>query len=216
VGNPLAGILGYLSLIKSKKPSTIELDEWVGHIEQEVLRIHQILKSLLLMGRPVKGQIEPVDLHSVMDSCLRLLVTGPDFREVQIEVSVPSGTMVLAEAGPLTQVLLNLFLNSAQAMGGKGQIRLQSGLESDWVNLTVTDTGPGLSMQAREHLFEPFFTTKPEGKGTGVGLVVSRHLMRAMGGDLLPVFSEGIGACFLVKLPAIRIDSDGLSKTLVT
>lgn len=205
VGNPLAGILGYLSLLKSRSPSGPELADWVQRIEVEVLRIDQIVKGLLLLGRPAKGKSEPVDILETIESSLRLLTAGPDFAQVEVALEVPRGTLAWAEAGPLTQVMLNLSLNAAQAMASRGRLCIRAVEQEDRVLISVSDTGPGIAPEAMAHLFEPFFTTKPVGRGSGLGLAVSRHLVGAMGGTLHAGHAEGGGACFTVMLPSVKV-----------
>jgi two-component system, NtrC family, sensor kinase len=110
--------------------------------------------------------------------------------------------VVLADAGPLSQVLINLLLNAAQAMDGHGVVRLEARVEpEEGVRIDVIDSGPGISPEVRPRLFEPFFTTKPGGKGTGLGLAISQSLVRAMGGTLEATDGPGRGSCFSVRLP---------------
>ena len=93
--------------------------------------------------------------------------------------------VALADPGPLSQVVINLLINAAQAIGGPGTIQVLGGAEAGRVRIEVLDSGPGVPPELRERIFEPFFTTKSGGKGTGLGLAVSQHLMRAMSGDIV-------------------------------
>lgn len=202
VGNPLSGILGYLSLLRSQPGVPGETREYVDRIETEVHRINGIVRGLLDLGRPARLTLTPVEVAPVAETSVRLVAAGPDFQAVQVAVDVSPGLTVLADAGPLTQVLINLLLNAAQAMGGKGTVRLEARAESQsFVRIAVLDTGPGIAPDVRLRLFEPFFTTKPGGKGTGLGLAVSQSLVRAMGGTLDVTDAAGWGSCFRVRLP---------------
>jgi two-component system, NtrC family, sensor kinase len=201
VGNPLSGILGYLSLLRQTGASA-EAREYVDRIETEVHRINGIVRGLLDLGRPARLTLMPVEVSPVAETSVRLVAAGPDFQAVQVAVDVSAGLTVLADAGPLSQVLINLLLNAAQAMGGKGTVRLEGRAESpSVVRMSVLDTGPGIAPDVRPRLFEPFFTTKPGGKGTGLGLAVSQSLVRAMGGTLDVTDATGSGSCFSVRLP---------------
>ncbi|MDP1822981.1 MAG: ATP-binding protein [Archangium sp.] len=201
VGNPLSGILGYLSVIRMRQPENAELLDLVARIELEVQRIDQIVRGLLELGRPSRGKAQPIDVRPVIDSCVKLLGASRDFEGVQVDVEGPSSLWLLAETGPLSQVLVNLLLNAAQAMSGKGRIVVRAEQSDGAGRVVVEDEGPGLSAQVKAHLFEPFFTTKAAGKGTGLGLAVSRHLLSQFEGQLEVGDRPGGGARFTIGLP---------------
>jgi signal transduction histidine kinase len=203
VGNPLSGILGYLSLMRTRSAGGPDAGELIAHIEGEVQRIDSIVRSLLELGRPSRGKPGPVELGPLLESSARLLVSSPELRGVEVRQAVPPGLCALAEPGPLSQVVINLILNGAQAMGGKGVLELAARTADDGVELSVRDHGPGLPPEVLARLFEPFFTTRAAGQGTGLGLAVSRHLIEAMGGQLLAANHPEGGALFTVKLPPL-------------
>lgn len=202
VGNPLAGILGYLSVVRMRSGGNTELTDLVQRIEAEVQRIDQIVRALLELGRPSRGKAQPIDVKPVVESAVKLLAAGREFDQVRVTVEGPTSLWLRGEPGPLSQVIVNLLLNASQAMGGVGAItvRLEGAAGEGCVH--VDDTGPGLSAEARARLFEPFFTTKPAGKGTGLGLAVSRHLLGQVGGRLDAGEAPGGGARFTITLPA--------------
>lgn len=202
VGNPLSGILGYLSVMRMRQPDNAELIDLVQRIEAEVQRIDQIVRGLLELGRPSRGKPQPIDVRPVIDSCVKLLGASRDFEGVQVAVEGPSSLWLLAESGPFSQVLVNLLINAAQAMSGKGRIVVRAEQLGASARVIVEDEGPGLSAQAKERLFEPFFTTKAAGKGTGLGLAVSRHLLSQFEGELEVGDRPGGGARFTIALPA--------------
>lgn len=203
VGNPLAGILGYVSVIRMRaqapgKNDNAELLDLINRIEGEVQRIDGIVRSLLELGRPSRGAASAIDVRTVIDSSVKLLGASSDFEAVKIELDAPPSLWLRAEPGPLSQVLINLLINSAQAMNGKGTVWIRAGGSE----LVVEDEGPGLPEQVKSHLFEPFFTTKQAGKGTGLGLAVSRHLLSQFEGKLEASDRPGGGARFTISLPA--------------
>ena len=202
VGNPLSGILGYLSLMRTQGAGRPELGDYVDRIEAEVHRIDGIVRGLLDLGRPQRPTLVPVEVGPLAETSLRLVAAGPDFRGVQAAVDVPAGLQALADAGALSQVLINLLLNAAQAMGGSGKVRVEASAGAEpWVCIDVLDSGPGIPPEMRARLFEPFFTTKPGGKGSGLGLAISQTLVRAMGGTLEAGDSPQGGGRFSVRLP---------------
>lgn len=201
VGNPLSGILGYLSIVRMRQPENAELLDLVGRIEHEVKRIDEIVRGLLELGRPSRGKPQPMDARLVIDSCVRLLGSSRDFEGVKVVVEGAPSMWVRAEPGPLSQVLVNLLLNAAQAMGGKGRVVVKTVEDAAGPRVMVEDEGPGLPPQVVGHLFEPFFTTKPAGQGTGLGLAVSRHLLAQFGGQLEGGNRAEGGARFTIALP---------------
>ncbi len=104
-------------------------------------------------------------------------------------------------SGQIGQVVLNLLQNALDAVGERGEIRVQTRLEADSVALTVTDSGPGISEAIRPKLFEPFFTTKEIGKGTGLGLAVCHQIMRAHRGAIFLDETYRTGARFVLRFP---------------
>jgi C4-dicarboxylate-specific signal transduction histidine kinase len=199
VGNPLAGILGYLSVLRMRLKGP-EHEEVLERLEHEVQRIDSIVRALLDLGRPSRGKAQPVEVRAVIDSTVRLLAVGRQFPTVQVAVQAPESLWLRAETGPLSQVLVNLLLNAAQAMEQGGTITVSAGVEGDRGVIRVADQGPGLTPEVKARLFEPFFTTRPPGQGTGLGLAISQHLLSQFEGTLGADQATGGGAVFTVTL----------------
>ncbi len=202
VGNPLSGILGYLSLIRSKSAGA-DVPDLVNRIEGEVQRIDDIVRSLLELGKPSRGKAGPLEVQSLVDSVVRMLTKGPDFGPVQVDVDIEPGLFVRGEAGQVSQILINLVLNAAQALKGQGRITLRGRAVAEMgkAYLEVQDDGPGIPSDILPRVFEPFFTTKSAGKGTGLGLAVSLHLAHGMSGELQASNAPTGGALFRLSLP---------------
>jgi signal transduction histidine kinase len=126
--------------------------------------------------------------------------------EVEIELD-PDLPDVMANGGEINQVLLNLIVNAAQAIKEqerkeKGEIRLTTSFDEDWVYCRICDDGPGIKPENLERIFDPFFTTKPVGKGPGLGLNISYDIITNKHQGRLTVESEvGRGTCFTIALP---------------
>jgi len=202
VGNPLSGILGYLSLAQARAKGDPQLGDFLQRIDAEVQRIDQIVRGLLDLGRSGRGAATDVSAAGVVENAVRLLGKGPDFEKVAVKLELPQDAVVRAESGALAQVVINLLLNAAQAMRGEGSILVRAERAGGRWSLKVEDTGPGISAEAQAHLFEPFFTTKQAGQGSGLGLAISRHLVESMGGALEAANREEGGARFTITLPA--------------
>jgi signal transduction histidine kinase len=139
-----------------------------------------------------------VDLRALATESVKRVsaVVGPRVPTMTVE----GEGSVVGSGRRLRQVLYNLLKNAAEASGAAGAVRVRLNKEgSDRVVVTISDTGPGIEPESRRYVFEPFFTTKPQ--GTGLGLAVSRAIVRAHGGDLELALSNGTGAVFRLTLP---------------
>jgi signal transduction histidine kinase len=103
----------------------------------------------------------------------------------------------------LVQVVLNLVLNAADAVGSGGHVRITAAAAPNGVRLAVEDDGPGVAPHVRDRLFEPFVTTKEVGKGTGLGLAVCRGLVEAVAGTIQLDPNTPKGARFVIELPRV-------------
>ncbi|GEL70621.1 sensor histidine kinase [Myxococcus virescens] len=201
VGNPLAGILGYVALARAKA-DTPELKDFLKRIDHEVQRIDQIIRGLLDLGRPGTTSLGPVEVAAVVETCVRLVRAAPELSGVTVSLELEPGLLARADPGPLSQIVINLLLNAAQAMGGQGRVRVSTRRTADEVRLLVEDGGTGIPDDVMPRLFEPFFTTKGR-EGTGLGLAVSLRLAQIMGGRLEAENAQGGGARFTVCLPVL-------------
>jgi two-component system, NtrC family, sensor kinase len=204
VGNPLSGILGYLSVVEMKSKGNEEILDLVRRTEGEVQRIDGIVRSLLDVGRPARQPAAPIDLRPVINGAVKLLSASKDFEKIQVSILGENSLWTLAEAGSISQVMINLLINSAQAMSGTGIIDVHLAKNDSHALIHVGDSGPGIPEGMNEKLFEPFFTTKPAGKGTGLGLAVSRHLLAGFDGGLTASNRPEGGAKFTMSIPLIK------------
>jgi len=152
----------------------------------------------------VTGAVEAVRLGEALELALSLLRPQPRFAGVEVMRSELAADLpaVAASQSRLVQVLLNLLINAADAMGGRGTVTLRGRVEGDGeaVELSVEDSGPGVAEADRGQIFDPFFTTKEPGRGTGLGLSISRNIVEAYGGTLALAPSQA-GAKFVLRLP---------------
>jgi len=211
VGNPLAAVKGYLSLMKSGLEPE-EQAEVTRRSLDELTRIHETIRKLLTYARSGEegdAPLEPTHLAEVFDNAWKLARGHPSVRPFELRCTIPEEAQVQAHPGRLSQVFVNLLLNAGQAMGedGTGTIRVTAQRDGPRWQLDVADEGPGVPEELRSGVFDPFFTTKAPGEGTGLGLAVSRAMVEAMGGDLVLMPSEA-GACFRVSLRAFEAESE--------
>jgi len=206
IGNPLAAVVGLIEIARDPDLDAEERDEFLTRIEGETQRIHKIIRELLDFARQGEQSEEPdaderVDLGSVIEDAVRLVTPQHDAAKLRIEQRVADIGSVPGSADKLTQVLLNLLLNAADAVGGEGEVRVELEATEEEAILSVSDSGPGIDEALMGQLFEPFVTSKPVGEGTGLGLAVCHSIVEAMGGTIEASNPVSGGARFEIRLP---------------
>jgi two-component system, NtrC family, sensor kinase len=212
IGNPLAAVLGYADILRtdavSDRGPTMTADERrdaLDRVKAETQRIHRIIQDLLDYSRPTKEEAQATEPLSILRSAEALLRPQGRFRGVTLVVKPDTGPWpsVLVSAGRLRQVFVNLLMNAADAMDGKGAVTVSATVLDGEVRLEFRDEGPGISPEVERKIFDPFFTTKSPGQGTGLGLSISRSIVESYHGslELVPGPIDARGATFLVTLP---------------
>lgn len=180
-----------------------EMPAILQEMDDGVARIRQITSELRAFSRTGHSNPCPTNVVDSLKKSLRLASIRMKDR-VDVETSFPeSPPRIVAEATRLEQVFLNLILNAVDAMEDctPKRLTLQVAKSECMLDIRIRDSGPGIPPESLESLFQPFFTTKPTGKGTGLGLFISRGIVEEIGGVLLLENTKGPGASFLVRLP---------------
>ncbi|HYO58289.1 sensor histidine kinase [Archangium sp.] len=213
VKNPLAYVQANLRFLleEGRQPTTGAMDteytEALQETMQGVERIHQIVKDLTALSR-AEEKVEGVgrcELVPVIDASVRLASVRLKSL-VRLAVEVPQQAVARAEPRRLGQVLLNLLLNAADAIEDAkvrdGRVVVRAEVVGERVRVMVEDNGPGIQAENLPRLFTAFFTTKAPGKGTGLGLALSRQYVESFGGSLRAENRAEGGARFIVELPS--------------
>ncbi len=215
--NILMEIMGYTSLILSRKDFSHPDFEYLKNIERSVKYATELTRNLLGFARGGKYEVRPTNLNEIIQNEIKI------FSQTRKDVVIhgkytESIHMVDADQGQLRQVFLNLFINAWQAMPGGGNIYVNTEnvvlKESDiavynlppgmYVKISVTDTGTGIDKKNLDHIFTPFFSTKDNEEGTGLGLASVYGIVTNHGG-IIKVYSEkGKGTTFDIFLPASK------------
>ena len=175
---------------------------------QEVLiaadRASALTRQLLIFSRRQATNPKPLDLNELIRGLYRLLrrTLGEHIELVTLLHGAPIGVRV--DAGQLEQVVVNLAVNARDAMDEGGKLTIQTVKRGDSAILRVSDTGPGVSDEVREHIFEPFVTTKSASQGTGLGLATCYGIVKQAEGDIRLLSNPDGGAVFEVELPLLR------------
>lgn len=168
-------------------------------------RLRSISESLIDFARARTQTVEPTALRPLLDEAWALVQIEPDAGQVVFHNNVDESCLVLGNADRLLQVYVNLFRNSVNAVGGRGNIYVSShnySADRDWVVLSVEDDGPGIELEILPVIFEPFITSRLDSRGTGLGLAVAEGIIQQHGGVIVASNRPGGGARFEVTLPA--------------
>lgn len=166
-------------------------------------RISNLVVSLRNYSRGGSGGTELVDVRSGIQDTLRIV--GNRIKDLDTELRLEETPPVPGNSGELNQVWTNLIVNACDAMDDRGRLVIACGREGpDAVFVTVTDSGPGLPEELMEKIFEPNFTTKTNAThfGLGLGLAISREIIKKHGGELTVENAKEGGATFKAVLPA--------------
>ncbi len=203
--NLLTVILGRASLLLEQNPSPGFARESVAQIVKAAEQGAALTNRLFAFSsrRVLRPEtLNPAKLIADDESMIRQLV-GPHIKLVTDFDSPPA--FVDADAGNLHQIILNLVVNARDAMPGGGTLTIStSSADPNYVQITVTDSGTGMTEEVRSHLFEPFFTTKAEGKGTGLGLSTVYGIVQQSRGHIVVETDPGSGTSFRIFLPRVH------------
>ena len=229
--NILAVIMCYSELISVQLGQDSPLRKFTEEIGHASERAAGLTRQLLVFSR--KQTVRPVvlDLNQVtkdLDKMLRRLI------DERIEMTMLPGKQIgriKADSGYIGQLLMNLVVNARDAMPNGGKLTIVTSnvtvndipapahpgiLAGDYVKLSVTDTGTGITDEVKARLFEPFFTTKPKGKGTGLGLATCQTIVQKSGGQIAVLSEMGKGTTFKVYFPRVKQPLDVAARAAQT
>ncbi len=204
INNPIAVVQHSLERIRESSGGSPATQRHIENGLAATERVVRIVRRLLDAGR-VSGteaaRAEPLFVAIVARKATEMV--SRHLADVRVSVEIPEGLTALGDPGLISQVLENLLVNAAQALEGApdGCIDIRAQHVGERLLVRVSDNGPGMSDEVRARLFEPFVTTKPIGKGSGLGLAVSKGLMRSQNGDLELVRTSSAGTEMLLWLP---------------
>ncbi|MDH0867816.1 PAS domain S-box protein [Mitsuaria sp. GD03876] len=177
-----------------------DLPQLLDESEDGLVRVKKIVQDLKDFSRVDHAEWQDADLNAGLESTLNVVMNEVKYKA---DVKKDYGALppVRCIAAQLNQVFMNLIVNAAHAIPQRGEIRLATRAEGDWVWVSVEDTGIGMSEEVRRRIFEPFFTTKPVGQGTGLGLSLSYSIVQKHAGRIEVDSTPGQGTRFRVGIP---------------
>ena len=228
LNNPLAGILGYsqfaLEKLRGKNPNNLSFDEiesfkrYLGDIEAQARRCKRIVQGLLKFSRSSRttGSSE-FDLNTILKETVELLERQIEMQHLKLSSTYDESIPPMnGHPAKIQQVFTNIIINAMQATPNGGSITISTkhlpklGEFEGVAEVSIEDTGEGVSPEAMKKIFDPFFTTKDVGKGTGLGLSMSYGIVKDHGGEIKVLSTIGRGSKFVVILPLQKsgVDAD--------
>ena len=179
-----------------------DIDDLLSESKEGAERVRDIVQNLKGFSRVDQAEYANVDLNDCLDKTLSIAANEIKYK-AQVEKDYGALPLISCFPQQLNQVFLNLLVNAAQAIEGKGVICISTHDLGEWVQIDITDNGSGIPAENLEKIFEPFFTTKEVGKGTGLGMSISYEIIQKHGGDIQVASEVGQGTTFSITLPVI-------------
>jgi two-component system NtrC family sensor kinase len=202
LNNPLGGITLFAKLMMEEYDLPENAKKDLNRILKDAERCRDIVKELLEFTRQTRHLIQLNDINKLLNRTLFLLENQALFQNITVQKDLLDDLPpVSSDAQQLNHLFMNIILNAAQAMDGKGTLTLQTTTLHERVRIQIADSGPGIPEQSLPYIFEPFFTTKEEGKGTGLGLSLAYNIVESHGGRISATNNPDQGATFVIDLP---------------
>ena len=202
INNPLQAMSSQLRALEARVAAGQEFRTQLDTLKEGIERIRSIVRSLLDLHRTAGRERSAVDLNEAAHKILALV--GQQVRERGIQVAaefLPGLPAVSGSVQEIQQVILNLVMNSIEAMPQGGTLTIATTADAESVRLRVCDTGVGIPAEHLPQIFEPFFSFKPGESGTGLGLYLSKNIMELHDGTISAESERGKGACFTLSFP---------------
>ena len=206
IGNPLNSMHIHLQLLERKLKQAVpdlyeaELRELIDISTIEVKRLDHIIDQFLKAIRPSQPRIEPTDVNELVREAMRFLEPEINDRGMQLTLELHSALPPLQlDPDQVKQAFYNVIKNATQATTTGGSIVVHSDLTDEYVTISFTDSGEGISADNMSSVFEPYFSTKKS--GTGLGLLIIRRIIREHGGEMEIASEEGKGTTVTLFLP---------------
>lgn len=203
VSNPLAAIHSMVQILQSRRGVTPDtLEKGLESIASNIARVLAITRKLGDFSRVAGDPPGPIAIDAAVQEAIGLLRHSRNGEAVRVHYPTPARELAVARPGELQQVIFNVLLNAAQAMGGSGTIDVSTQATAEgMIRIRVHDSGPGIAPENLARVFEPFFSTKPPGEGTGLGLAICYEIVQELNGNLRAANDPAGGAVIEIELP---------------
>jgi C4-dicarboxylate-specific signal transduction histidine kinase len=200
IGNPLTSVFSFIQMLKAKEQDEFK-SESLETIDLYMSRIADILKQLSGFSIMPPLELKPWKVNSLIENSLSLIQYDTRVNNITIVKDLlPDIPKITTDGNLLSQVIVNIVLNSADAMPDGGTLTIRSSVKANTVSIAFEDAGVGIPRESLVRIFDPLYTTKE--KGTGLGLAVSQNIVEKLNGSLAVESEENKGSRFVITLPA--------------
>src|SRR5882724_11356629 len=205
LGNPLNSLNIHLQLMerqarKLKGKDRDELQQSIEICRGEFNRLDSIVTQFLRAIRPSRPQVQPENINAIVEEAVRFFSAEIEARDIVVETELRSDLPLLQlDRDQMKQAFYNVIKNSFEAMKRRGILLIRTDMDESHVRVSFIDTGGGMSAETLSHVFEPYYTTKE--RGTGLGLLIVRRIVREHGGELAIESTDGKGLTLSIRLP---------------
>lgn len=204
LNNPIGGIMLFAGLVLEEYDLEDGAKKDVGRILKDAERCRDTIKELLEFARQTDYFVRPNDINKIIRRTLFLLENQSLFQNIEIQDLLADDLpKIYVDAQQMNHLFMNIILNAAQAMQGKGRLTVKSALirDKNFIRINIEDTGPGIPDAVLPMIFDPFFTTKEEGEGTGLGLSIVYGIVNTHKGRIRAANRPDHGTVFIIELP---------------
>lgn len=203
IRNPLTSLKGFLQLIQA---GVRQKEQYYRVILNEIEKLEHITTELLQLGKPLKRSKQRENIADLIRDVIFLFQVQADFHNIEFKLNMEDDVFFTCNALQIKQILMNIIKNGAEAMHKKGTISISLKKSDKLIEIHITDEGKGIAAKDVSQLHEPFFSTKDD--GTGLGLLVTNHLVEIHNGKLTVQSTENIGTTFSIIFPRDK-ENDG-------
>lgn len=198
IRNPLTSLRGFLQLLQT---GVEEKGDYYKIMEEEIRKIESITSELLFVSKPLTDDKKPEKISLLLKDVLLLLRSEAKLAGINLSLHMEKEVEVVCDRSQIKQVFINLLKNAIESMesGGNIEVNVKEDRSESVCLIDVVDEGPGIPPEIFHRLTEPFFTTKKQ--GTGLGLMITKDIIRNHGGKLDIYSNEKKGSCFRISLP---------------
>jgi two-component system, sporulation sensor kinase B len=200
IRNPLTAVRGFLQLLKETDIEEKKRMEFIDIALLETLRAEEIINDYLTFAKPSLDHLDEINVSSELNQAINIIKALANMNSIEIVTSLCPNTYILGDHHRFQQCLVNILKNGVEAMALGGTFTIKCIRNQKEVCITISDTGIGMTLEQIERLGEPYYSTKGS-NGTGLGMMVSHGIIRAMNGKIHVESHVGKGTTFYITLP---------------
>ena len=203
IRNPLTTIKTFTDIMPRRIEDERFKEKFLEIVPKEINRMNNLIQEILEFSRIRVPKVTKMRLRNLVDESSQLLEDALLGKEIEIFNEIPAELAAYGDEERIKQVLINLIMNSIEAMGENGTIIINGEIDSEMAVVRISDDGVGMSEEVMEHIFDPFYSAKA--KGTGLGLFVSYQIVKECNGDIHYESEYGKGTVAVLSLPMQRM-----------